>query len=80
MRWRTVDGTAKAGIHYEAVKSDVATFAEGQRVRSLFVPILQNASRTDSRPARTFKIRLEPAEDQAAGAIAETEVVIAAIN
>ena len=80
VRWHTVDGSAKAGIHYTPVDSEVATFADGQRVRSLFVPILQNAGHPGARPARSFTIRIEPADDQAPGAIADAEVVIAAVD
>ena len=55
VRWKTVPGTATPATDYESV-SGIAKFADGQTVRTLFVPILQPASRTEP---RSFTLKLQ---------------------
>jgi tRNA A-37 threonylcarbamoyl transferase component Bud32 len=57
VRWTTVPGTAKSPQHYRSA-SAIAEFADGQEIRTLFVPILQQPS---NRSARTFSVALQRA-------------------
>jgi hypothetical protein len=80
VRWRTVDGSAKAGVHYEAVRSQLATFAEGQQIRSLFVPVLKNSGTPGPRPPRSFTIQIEGGDGVLAAPLARTQVTIAGVE
>jgi hypothetical protein len=80
VRWRTVEGSAKPGVHYEPVRSELATFAEGQQVRSLFVPILKNSGTSGSRPPRSFTIQIEGGDNVVVAPLARTQVTIAGVE
>ena len=79
VRWRTVEGSAKAGVHYEGVRGQTVRFAEGQRVRSLFIPIRDNEGAAAARPPRSFTVQLEALDESAVGPINRAQVTIAGI-
>jgi hypothetical protein len=57
VRWNTVLGTAQSAQHFRSA-SAIAEFADGQEIRTLFVPIMQQPS---DRSTRTFAVALERA-------------------
>jgi serine/threonine protein kinase len=57
----TVGESAQPGVDYESVDSQVVRFNEGQRVRSLFIPLLSKGKADELLRPRTFNVRLEAA-------------------
>ena len=60
--WRTMDGTALAGRDYGGPQAGLASFAEGQMVHMVYVPILNEAKATGD---RTFTVELTAASPRA---------------
>ncbi|HEY6455634.1 MAG TPA: serine/threonine-protein kinase [Steroidobacteraceae bacterium] len=57
--WRVEGGSARPGVDYRAVKPQVAHFIEGQAVRMLFIPLINNRAASTGGP-RVFTVALEP--------------------
>lgn len=77
--WSIIAGTAKPGVDYDPPESQIARFNDGQRVRSLYIPLKHSAA--DSRPERRFRVKLQSAPGALApGRIDTIEVVISAKN
>lgn len=77
--WAIVGNTAKAGIDYDVPDSPVMRFNDGQRVRSLYIPIKHPAAGGTPRTERRFTVKLQKAPDGLPpGRIARAEVVISA--
>jgi hypothetical protein len=55
VRWRTIDGSARAGRDYGGPASGTESFVEGNSFRMLYVPIVPNASATRD---RSFTVEL----------------------
>jgi hypothetical protein len=66
VRWRLVDGTARAGRDYSGPPTGVESFVEGNSFRILYVPIVPDSGAAVS-PDRTFLVELT-------GASAGTEI------
>jgi len=60
--WRTMDGTALAGRDYGGPQTGLASFAEGQKVHVIYVPIVNEAEATGD---RTFTVELTAASPRA---------------
>ncbi len=79
--WSTTGGTAKPGVDYTPVRSKVAQFADGQAVRTLYVPLLQRTDLAASHGARNFFVRLEHIPGSPAlGPVTKAEVQVAGIS
>ena len=57
--WRVERGTAQPGVDYERVQPQVVRFIEGQAVRTLFIPLINNPATLIQRGIRTFTVALE---------------------
>jgi hypothetical protein len=55
VKWRIVEGSARAGRDYAGATSGTETFVEGHSFRILFVPIIENPGATGD---RTFTVEL----------------------
>ncbi len=55
VKWRVIDGTARAGRDYGGPSTGVETFIEGNTFRILYVPIMTNARASTD---RTFTVEL----------------------
>lgn len=77
--WSIVANTAKPGVDYEPPDSQIARFNDGQRVRSLYIPLKHPAAGSSPRAERRFTVKLEKASGALApGRIDRTEVIISA--
>lgn len=75
--WSIVANTAKPGVDYESPDSQIAQFNDGQRVRSLYIPLRHPAAGSSPRPERRFTVKLQKAPGALLpGRIDRAEVVI----
>jgi hypothetical protein len=75
--WRVRRGTAHPGVDYEGIEPQVASFIEGQAVRTLFIPLINSPAALATRSRRTFTVALEQvAGGPALGRYARAIVVI----
>jgi hypothetical protein len=74
VRWRVIDGTARAGLDYGGPPSGTEPFTEGNSFRILYVPILQPPGATGD---RRFSVELIAASGGASlGPTSRVEVTI----
>ena len=80
--WSTVEGTARPGIDYKSVRSQIAQFADGQTIRTLYVPLLHRGDdSTSAHSARSFFVRLEHVPGSPVlGPVTKAEVQVAGIS
>lgn len=72
--WSTVAGSAKPGVDYESVDSQVVRFHQGQGVRSLYIAIKHPPGVAKE---RRFTVRLEKnTKGPALGEPTEAEIII----
>lgn len=77
--WSIIADTAKPGIDYELPDPQFMRFNDGQRVRSLYIPIKHPAAGAAPREERRFAVKLQKvAGELAPGGISRIEVVIGA--
>jgi serine/threonine protein kinase len=77
--WSIVANTAKPGVDYEPPDSQIARFNDGQRVRSLYIPLKHPAAGTSPGAERRFTVKLQKAPGALEpGRIDRTEVIISA--
>lgn len=77
--WSIVANTAKPGVDYESPDSQVARFNDGQRVRSLYIPLKHPTAGSSPRAERRFTVKLQKAPGALEpGRIDRTEVIISA--
>jgi serine/threonine protein kinase len=57
--WRVEGGTAYPGVDYQRLQPQLVRFAEGQTVRTLFIPLI-NSRGTSSYRERSFTVELQP--------------------
>ena len=75
--WSIVANTAKPGVDYESPDSQIARFNDGQRVRSLYIPLRHPAAGNSPRSERRFTVKLQKAPGTLApGRIDKAEVII----
>jgi serine/threonine protein kinase len=72
VQWRTQGGTARPSLDYEPVADEVASLADGQAVRAIFIPIKQNSTRG----MRTFNVEIKDAKGASLGGITRAVVTI----
>lgn len=58
-RWEVEGGTAYPGVDYAPIKPQIVRFQDGQRLRTLFIPLLHDRPRLSGRD-RSFTVSLEP--------------------
>lgn len=77
--WSIIANTAKPGVDYEPPDSQIARFNDGQRVRSLYIPLKHPAAGTSPGTERRFTVKLQKAPGALEpGRIDRTEVIISA--
>lgn len=77
--WSIVADTAKPGVDYESPDLQIARFNDGQRVRSIYIPLKQPAADSRPRKERRFTVKLQNAPGALTpGRIDSAEVVISA--
>jgi serine/threonine protein kinase len=59
--WTIEGGTARRGVHYELASPQVIEFLDGQRVRSLFIPLTPDKDAVSGRRSKTFTVKLQQA-------------------
>jgi serine/threonine protein kinase len=57
--WRVERGTAYPGVDYERMEPQVVRFAEGQKARTLFIPLIRSHATLLARGPRTFTVQLQ---------------------
>jgi hypothetical protein len=75
--WRVERGTAYPGVDYERMQPQRVSFAEGQAVRTLFIPLISSSETLIAHAPRTFTVALEQvAGGPALGRFARVTVAI----
>jgi serine/threonine protein kinase len=75
--WTIEGGTAQPGVHYQLPGSQVMEFLDGQRVRSLFIPLTPDKDSDGVRLSKTFTVKLQQAAGEPAlGEIKQVYVTI----
>ena len=76
--WRVESGTAQPGVDYDPAGAHIVRFIEGQRVSSLFIPLIHSSATAASRGPRTFSVTLKRlAGGPALGPVGRVNVTIA---
>jgi tRNA A-37 threonylcarbamoyl transferase component Bud32 len=57
--WRVDRGSAYPGVDYERMEPQVVRFAEGQKARTLFIPLIRSRATLLARGPRTFTVQLQ---------------------
>jgi hypothetical protein len=58
--WTIEGGTAQDGVDYRLGTTPFIDFLEGQSVRSLFIPLVQDKEVGAARTSKTFTVKLQP--------------------
>jgi hypothetical protein len=77
VQWQIISGSALPNIDYEPLKPQLVKFNDGETVRSLFIPLLRTTTDAETRPPRSFLVRLRPVGGGARlGAVTTVKVTI----
>jgi hypothetical protein len=71
--WWTTPGTARAYDDYASLGPSTLTFAPGETMTRLLIPLVDDAVRE---PVETFTVHVRPARGAAAGAITAARVTV----
>jgi serine/threonine protein kinase len=57
--WTIEGGTAQQGVHYSIDQPQIVEFLDGQRIRTLFIPLRPDTDAASARLSKTFTVKLQ---------------------